>query len=89
MVKHYNPADNLPPPKPKSPPGFTKSTRNNGEPWSGDHLRELKALVKQNTPTRVIGLKLGRTEVAIRAKAREQGLSLMPLNRSPYGSVAR
>lgn len=88
MAKHYNPADNLPPSKPKSPPGSTKSTRNNGEPWSSDHLKELKALVKQNTPTRVIGLKLGRTEIAIRAKAREQGLSLMPPNRSPYDRAA-
>jgi hypothetical protein len=84
MAKHFNPADNLPPPQPKSPPGTTKSTRNYREPWSREHLKELKLLVKQNTPTRVIGLKLGRTEDAVRAKARQQGLSLMPPNRSPY-----
>jgi hypothetical protein len=88
MAKRYNPADNLPHPKPKSPPGTTKSTRNNGQPWSRDDLKELKLLVKQNTPTRVIGLKLGRTEAAIRGKASNQGLSLMPPNRSPYGRAA-
>jgi hypothetical protein len=41
-------------------------------------------LVKQNTPTRVIGLKLGRTEASVRGKARTEGISLMPPNRSPY-----
>ena len=61
MARHYNPADNLPPPKPKSPPGTTKSTRNNGEPWTKENVKELKMLIKQNTPTRVIGLKLTTT----------------------------
>lgn len=84
MARAYNPADNLPPPKPKAPPGKTKSTRNAGEPWTKDHVKELKLLVKQNTPTRVIGLKLGRTEASIRGKVRMEGLSLMPPNRSPY-----
>ncbi len=80
----YNPAKNLPPPKPKSPPGGTKSTRNSGNPWSPGDVKELKALAKQNTPTRVIGLKLGRTVAGIRGKARGEGISLMPPNRSPY-----
>lgn len=84
MAKGYNPADNLPPPKPKSPPGTTKSTRNTGEPWTKENVKELKMLVKQNTPTRVIGLKLGRTEASVRSKVRMEGLSLMPPNRSPY-----
>lgn len=80
----YDPADNLPPPKPKSPPGTTKSTRNHGKDWSGDEVKELKTLAKQNTPTRVTGLKLGRTEDSIRDKARTEGVSLKPANRSPY-----
>ena len=81
--KAFNPADNLPPPKPKAPPGTTKSTRNNAQPWSADDVKELKALAKHNTPTRVMGLKLGRTEASIRYKARSEGLSLKPVNRSP------
>ena len=83
--KHFNPADNLPPPRPKSPPGSTKSTRKSGQPWLSEDVKELKRLAKGNTPTRVIGLKLGRTEAAIRGKARSESISLMPPNRSPYG----
>ncbi len=86
-AKRFNPADNLPPRKPKAEPGTTKSTRNNGEPWTKDTVKELKALAKQNTPTRVIGVKLGRTEAAVRGKARTEGISLMTPNRSPYGKA--
>jgi len=46
-----------------------KSTRNTGREWSKADVVELKDLAKHNTPTRVIGLKLGRTESAIRSKA--------------------
>lgn len=81
--KAFNPADNLPPPKPKSKPGTTKSTRHHAEDWEAAHVRELKTLIKENTPTRVIGLKLGRTESAIRDKVSELGLSLKPTNQSP------
>jgi hypothetical protein len=45
----------------------------------------LRELAKGNTPTRVIGLKLGRTEGAIYAKAAELGVSLKPTNQKPYG----
>lgn len=88
MARTYNPADNLPPPKPKSPPGTTKSTRHNREPWTAQSIKELKLLARQNTPTRVIGLKLGRTEAAVRGKARAEGISLIPPNRSPYNRTA-
>jgi hypothetical protein len=58
----------------------TKSTRNSGHEWSGDDIDQLRQLVDGNAPTRLIGLKLGRTEDAIRDKARELGLSLAPAN---------
>jgi hypothetical protein len=61
-----------------------KSTRNTGRPWIPADVVQLKELVKQNTPTRVIGLKLGRTETAIRSKATSEGVSLKPANQSPY-----
>jgi hypothetical protein len=32
----------------------------------------------------VIGLKLGRTEDAVRSKASDMGVSLKPTNQSPY-----
>jgi hypothetical protein len=53
--------------------------------WTADQDRTLKTLIKQNTPTRVIGLKLKRTEAAVRQHVQRMGLSLRPTNRSPYG----
>ena len=64
----------------------TKSTRNTGNPWTPDEVEELRRLAEGNTPTRVIGLKLGRTETAVRSKASEEGISLKPTNQSPYGT---
>lgn len=63
---------------------MSKSTRNSGKPWVPTEVKSMKAMVKENTPTRVIGLKLGRTEGAIYNKASEQGISLKPTNQSPY-----
>ena len=40
--------------------------------------------INKNTPTRVIGLKLGRTENAIYNMASELNMSLRPTNQSPY-----
>ncbi|MDQ3745019.1 MAG: hypothetical protein M3444_11610 [Acidobacteriota bacterium] len=62
----------------------TKSTRNTGKPWTNDDVKQLKELAKENTPTRVIGLKLGRTENSVRSKAQAEGVSLKPTNQSPY-----
>jgi hypothetical protein len=63
-----------------------KSTRNAGKQWSKSEVRDLRTLAKGNTPTRVIGVKLGRPEGGVRAKASEQGISLKPTNQRPYGS---
>ncbi|UFW51506.1 MULTISPECIES: hypothetical protein [Bradyrhizobium] len=65
---------------------MAKSTRNSGKQWTPGEVSQLKQLVKGNTPTRVIGLKLGRTENAIYNKASEEGISLAPTNQSPYGT---
>ncbi|HEX6909506.1 MAG TPA: hypothetical protein VF142_03905 [Longimicrobium sp.] len=58
--------------------------RNTGKPWTRADVQQLRTLAGENTPTRVIGLKLGRTEDAVRTKASEQGVSLKPTNQSPY-----
>jgi hypothetical protein len=63
----------------------SKSTRNAGKQWSSSDIKQLRQLAKQNTPTRVIGLKLGRTEAGVRSKAGEARVSLKPTNQSPYG----
>ena len=59
-------------------------TRNIGKAWSKADESKLKELAKQDTPTRVIGLKLGRTEASVYTKASEMGQSLKPTNQSPY-----
>lgn len=63
---------------------MSKSTRNTGKQWTGNAVSQLRQLAKENTPTRVIGLKLGRTEDAVRSKAQNAGISLKPTNQSPY-----
>lgn len=63
---------------------MAKYNRNSGTPWSKEDVQQLRSLARDNTPTRVIGLKLGRTEDAVRAKASELDVSLKPTNQSPY-----
>jgi len=63
---------------------MAKYNRNSGKDWTPGEVRQLRELAGQNTPTRVIGLKLGRTEDAVRTRASEEGISLKPTNQSPY-----
>jgi hypothetical protein len=63
---------------------MSKSTRNTGKGWNSSDVHQLDKLASQNTPTRVIGLKLGRTEDAVRTRASQEGISLKPTNQSPY-----
>ena len=60
------------------------SSSNTGKRWTPTQLRQLRQLASQNIPTRVIGLKLGRTENAVRTKASEKGVSLKLKNQSSY-----
>jgi len=59
---------------PKTPP-------NNRKPWTKSDQAQLKKLAGENTPTRVIGLKMGRTPGAVQSQAGRQGTSLKPTNR--------
>jgi hypothetical protein len=63
-----------------------KYTRNTGKEWSRSDVSNLRDLANNNTPTRVIGLKLGRTENAVYNKASEERIPLKPTNQSPYGT---
>lgn len=63
---------------------MSKSTRNTGKPWTPADVKQLEKLADQNTPTRVIGLKLGRTTAAVQQKASQEDISLKPTNQSPY-----
>ncbi len=60
--------------------------RNSGKTWTTSEESKLRNEVKGNTPTRVIALKHGRSEDSIRSKAQDLGVSLRPVNQSPYGT---
>lgn len=69
--------------KPKTT-AMSKSTRNTGKTWTATEIQQLEKLASGNTPTRVIGLKLGRTPAAVSNKASEENISLKPTNQAPY-----
>ncbi len=61
------------------------AAKNQGNPWTLQDVAQLKRLAQGNTPTRLIAMKMERTEGAVRSKASEKNISLEPHNRSPYG----
>ena len=54
------------------------------EPWTAQEVASLKSMARKNVPTGVLSLKLRRPVGAIRSKAQREGISLRPVNRSPY-----
>jgi len=66
-----------------------KKPKNHGKLWTTQDIGNLEKFAGQNTPTRVIGLKLGRTPEAVQTKASEQGISLKPTNQSPYNRLKK
>jgi hypothetical protein len=60
------------------------NTPNQGKEWTDAQENKLRELASENTPTRVMGMKLGRSEDAIRSKAQELDVSLKPTNQRPY-----
>ena len=65
----------------KSNPKYKRRSR---QPWSDKEVKQLRQLAKGNTPTGVISLKLQRPPASISSKAQREGISLRPVNRSPY-----
>ncbi len=65
---------------------MSKSTRNSGKSWTTSDASQLRKMASGNTPTRVIGFKLGRTEGAVQSKASSLGVTLKPTNQAPYGT---
>jgi hypothetical protein len=65
---------------------MAKTPGNQGKDWTAEHVKELKSLAVANTPTRVIGLKLGRSVGSVTSKASEIGLSLKRTNQSSRGT---
>ena len=65
---------------------MAKKPANSGKEWTPKEVSQLRKEAKGNTPTRVIGVHLGRSEDSVRNKASEEGISLKPTNQSPYGT---
>jgi hypothetical protein len=65
----------------KANPSYKRRSR---QPWSTSDVSKLRQLAKGNTPTGVMSIKLQRPVAAIRSKAQREGISLRPVNRSPY-----
>lgn len=63
---------------------MAKTPKNNGKAWTPTQVKQLEKLADQNTPTRVIALKLERTPAAVQQKASQEDISLKPTNQSPY-----
>jgi len=63
---------------------MTKTPVNQGKAWTQAQESQLEKLAKGNTPTGLIGYKLGRSPAAVQSKAQELDVSLKPINKSPY-----
>ena len=63
---------------------MAKKPINSGKKWTKKDIETLVKLANQNTPTRIIALKLQRSPEAIYQKASQENVSLSPTNQSPY-----
>ncbi|MEU4607493.1 hypothetical protein AB0F43_31295 [Kribbella sp. NPDC023972] len=66
----------------------TGTGRHSGDEWSAEDVTQLRELADGNIPVGVMSVKLGRSEDAVRSKAKGEGISLAPANRSPYGDMS-
>ena len=63
---------------------MAKEPENHRAPWTAADVKAVRRLASENTPTRVIGIKLDRTPAAVQGKASAEGISLKPSNQKPY-----
>ena len=61
-----------------------KGKDSQGKQWTPAQEKKLKELAKGNTPTGLIAHALGRSPGAVQQKASDLGVSLKPVNQSPY-----
>lgn len=62
---------------------MAKTPAKHRQPWTGANDKQLKQLIRENTPTRVMGLKLQRSPAAVQQHASDLGLSTKPVNQRP------
>lgn len=70
-------------------PRFTGYDRNAGKRWRREDIAQLRTLVRKGTSLRLISLRLGRPDAAIRSKARALNLTLEPGDRVVAPAPAR
>lgn len=63
---------------------MAKTPANHGKPITPTVVTQVRQLAAGNTPTRVIGIKVQRTEASVRNIASQNNISLMPPNQKPY-----
>ncbi len=63
---------------------MAKTPPEDRQPRSAKDHQDPRHLAREDTPTPVIALKLGRTPAAVQAEASTQGISLKLTNQSPY-----
>lgn len=68
---------------------MAKKPANSGTRWTPSQISQLRKEIKQNTPTRVIGLHQDRTPEAVQSKVNALGLSTKPTNQAPYGTKGK
>jgi hypothetical protein len=59
-----------------------KYKRKSGKPWTAVDIEQMRQMVHDNTPTRMICVRLGRTQGAVYRKASQAGISLKPPSQS-------
>jgi len=64
---------------------MARGASNHSRPWTEEQVQQLRQLAEENTPTRVIALRLGRTPQAVQSKASSLKLSLKPTSQRSYG----
>ena len=63
---------------------MSKTPKNQKKNWDSHEVAHLKKLAEENTPTRIIALKMERSVSSIQNKANNEGVSLKPTNQKPY-----
>lgn len=63
---------------------MARKPTNQGKAWTSGQESQLKKLARGNTPTGLMGYRLGRSQASVQSKAQELGVSLHPTNKSPY-----
>jgi len=63
---------------------MSKKPQNSGQRWTPEEIEKLRYMAAHDRPTGRIAYELGRSKIAVQAKASDLGFSLKPINRSPY-----